>query len=183
SSLKSIVKKLMSVDISDEFIASLCNKKESQPASEPYECSDQRKSRCTNTPNNALSFITKINCSCSPHNSNSSICHVKQLDWSSQKLNGHIPEEFRHLTYLESLDLSYNKLEGSIPDIWENMSSLYMLNLAGNKLTGEIPKSLGNMKPRIEDDRQQSGKCIRFQLDLSYNQLEGSILDTFGDLE
>ncbi|KAL5555564.1 hypothetical protein UlMin_037800, partial [Ulmus minor] len=183
SSLKRIATKFMIEDI-DEFNASLCIKKnESQPASEPPECSDQMKSEvsCANTPIDALSFITKIICSCPPDNNYNSTCHVTELDWSSKELKGHIPEELGHLTHLESLDLSYNKLEGSIPDIWENMSSLYMLNLEDNKLTGEIPKSLGNMKPRIEE--QKSGKCIRFQLDLSNNYLEGPILDTFGNFE
>ncbi|KAL5555617.1 hypothetical protein UlMin_037853 [Ulmus minor] len=173
SSLRTIARKLMSEEISDEFNPTLCiKKKESKPASAPYECSDKRTSvPCANTTINASSYITNINCSCLSHT-----CHVTELDWSSKGLKGDIPEEFYYLTHLERLDLSSNNLTGSIPDIWGNMSSLYMLDLSENKLTGETPKSLGNMKPK-------SGTCIRLQLDLSFNQLEGPIPATFGDLE
>ncbi|KAM2984019.1 hypothetical protein FF2_009878 [Malus domestica] len=62
------------------------------------------------------------------------------FSFSSNKLNGSIPESMCNKPYLQVLDLSNNSLSGPIPQCLTAMSStLAVLNLRGNKLSGTLP--------------------------------------------
>ncbi|XP_040374409.1 probable LRR receptor-like serine/threonine-protein kinase At1g53430 isoform X3 [Rosa chinensis] len=102
--------------------------------------------------------------------------HLRELDLSNNQLIGSIPASLGKLSSLYKLDLSNNQLTDSIPASLGNLSSLSMLNLYKNQLTGSIPASLGNMKLQVLMDHTSSrNMAVTFELDLSYNQLSGSI--------
>jgi hypothetical protein len=70
---------------------------------------------------------------------------VVNMDLSSNKLVGEIPEELSTLVMLVGLNLSHNNLSGSIPDAIGNMKALNSLDLSVNKLTGMIPPSMASL--------------------------------------
>ncbi|KAL3753526.1 hypothetical protein ACJRO7_000863 [Eucalyptus globulus] len=82
------------------------------------------------------------------------------LDLSSNKLIGSIPEELTlllklrglnlsHMESLESLDLSNNHLSGAIPQSFSAFTFLSKLNLSHNNFTRPIPK--GNQIQTLDD--------------------------------
>ncbi|PKI53797.1 hypothetical protein CRG98_025803 [Punica granatum] len=84
------------------------------------------------------------------------------FDASSNNFSGAIPSSICQAKSLEELVLSNNRLSGTIPGCLGNLNSLYASN---NSLTGEIPSSVCQM-----------GNLSRlFQLDLSYNLLQGPL--------
>ena len=62
-------------------------------------------------------------------------CSVKEINLSSQGLQGSIPD--LNLPNLEILNLSGNQFSGTIPDF--NLPNLEVLNLSGNQFSGTIP--------------------------------------------
>ena len=60
------------------------------------------------------------------------------LNFSHNRLNGHIPSLLANLSVLESLDLSSNMLVGEIPMQLTSLTFLAVLNLSQNLLTGPI---------------------------------------------
>ncbi|XP_020247153.1 leucine-rich repeat receptor protein kinase EMS1-like isoform X3 [Asparagus officinalis] len=120
----------------------------------------------------------------------SSLVH---LNLSSCSMNGPFPRSLKNLTSLRVLDLSYNYFNGSLPKSLGNLSQLEALDLTGNFLLGSIPGILqhlcnlrslllsrnylsGNMSRMLEGET----RCKRFtleELDLSFNQLNGSLPD------
>ncbi|XP_062079924.1 receptor-like protein EIX2 [Humulus lupulus] len=87
---------------------------------------------------------------------------LDNLDLSSNKLVGIIPEELCVLSALRGLNLSHNHLSGNIPNNIEELKSLESLDLSNNKLVGAIPQSMANLMSLNK-------------LDLSYNNLSGKI--------
>ncbi|KAL5572459.1 hypothetical protein UlMin_022056 [Ulmus minor] len=87
---------------------------------------------------------------------------VKNIDLSSNKLMGEIPEEITELIGLVTLNLSRNNLSGHIPFRIGRLKQLDALDLSNNKFSGVIPLSLS------EVDRLST-------LDLSSNNLSGKI--------
>ncbi|XP_062076591.1 receptor-like protein EIX2 [Humulus lupulus] len=87
---------------------------------------------------------------------------LDNLDLSSNKLVGKIPEELCVLSALRGLNLSHNHLSGNIPINIEELKSLESLDLSNNKLVGAIPQSMANLMSLNK-------------LDLSYNNLSGKI--------
>ncbi|XP_076937450.1 receptor-like protein EIX2 [Bidens hawaiensis] len=87
---------------------------------------------------------------------------VVNMDLSSNKLVGEIPEALTKLVALIGLNLSYNHLRGGIPENIGNMASLISLDLSGNKLTGMIPQSIAALN-------------FLSYLNLSHNNLSGQI--------
>ncbi|KAL5573052.1 hypothetical protein UlMin_022649 [Ulmus minor] len=87
---------------------------------------------------------------------------VKNIDLSSNKLMGEIPEEITELTGLVSLNLSRNNLSGQIPSRIGRLEQLQALDLSNNKFSGVIPLSLSEM-------------TFLSTLDLSSNNLSGKI--------
>ncbi|KAI0524102.1 hypothetical protein KFK09_003466 [Dendrobium nobile] len=93
---------------------------------------------------------------------------IKLINLRYNLLDGTIPAEMGNLSTLETLDLAYNSLVGEIPaSIWI-MKPLKYLYLFGNKLTGEISRTVA-----------ANGLV---EIDLSKNNLTGSIPEAFGEL-
>ncbi|KAF8041924.1 hypothetical protein BT93_A0504 [Corymbia citriodora subsp. variegata] len=84
------------------------------------------------------------------------------LDLSSNKLNGPIPEELTLLSKLRGLNLSRNFLSGGIPTIIGDMKLLESLDLSNNSLSGTIPQSF-------------SAFTSLSKLNLSHNNFTGPI--------
>ncbi|KAL5568006.1 hypothetical protein UlMin_024581 [Ulmus minor] len=70
---------------------------------------------------------------------------LDNMDLSSNKLGGVIPEEIIALNGLRGLNLSHNHLSGKIPKKIGNMKSLEHLDLSNNHLFGTIPQSLAEI--------------------------------------
>ncbi|KAL5549329.1 hypothetical protein UlMin_004560 [Ulmus minor] len=87
---------------------------------------------------------------------------VANMDLSSNKLVGHIPDELTTLVGLLGLNLSHNNLSGSIPRNIGNITSLESLDLSDNQLSGTIPNSMSIITSLS-------------YLNLSHNKLSGKI--------
>ncbi|KAL5549332.1 hypothetical protein UlMin_004563 [Ulmus minor] len=87
---------------------------------------------------------------------------VANMDLSSNKLVGHIPDELTTLVGLLGLNLSHNNLSGSIPQNIGNIASLESLDLSDNQLSGTIPNSMSIITSLS-------------YLNLSHNKLSGKI--------
>lgn len=94
----------------------------------------------------------------------SNLKHLKTLNlYFNRNLSGSIPESLGDIYDLVTLDLGYCNLEGHIPESLGNLRNLSTLYLAGNNLSGGLPSSLYFVK----------------ELGVAYNQLSGSIPDSF----
>ncbi|KAL5572604.1 hypothetical protein UlMin_022201 [Ulmus minor] len=87
---------------------------------------------------------------------------VRNIDLSSNKLMGEIPEGITELVGLVALNLSRNNLSGQIPSEMGRLIWLDALDLSKNQLSGKIPSSFARL------DRLPV-------LDLSNNNLSGKI--------
>ncbi|XP_071698898.1 uncharacterized protein [Rutidosis leptorrhynchoides] len=108
---------------------------------------------------------------------------------------GKIPDTIGVLQKVQEIDLSDNKFSGPLLDAIANLSMLVKLILYSNMLEGDIPSSLGNCHSLLElrlFNNKLSGKIptellqlpsLSITLDLSHNQLFGSILIEVGDLK
>ncbi|GJR83336.1 leucine-rich repeat protein [Tanacetum coccineum] len=98
---------------------------------------------------------------------------VVNMDLSSNKLVGKIPEELTTLAMLVGLNLSHNNLSGGLPDTIGIMKAFNSLDFSVNKLTKMIPPSMASL-------------TFLSYLNLSHNNLSGRIpignqLQTLGD--
>ncbi|KAM5587025.1 receptor-like protein EIX2 [Rosa sericea] len=84
------------------------------------------------------------------------------IDFSSNDLEGEIPEEIGTLVGLGTLNLSMNQLTGNIPSKIGNLHLLETLDLSQNQLSGQIPQSLASL-------------TFLSHLNLSCNNLTGTI--------
>ncbi|KAF8041840.1 hypothetical protein BT93_A0438 [Corymbia citriodora subsp. variegata] len=84
------------------------------------------------------------------------------IDFSSNRLEGPIPDTLEDLKALHVLNLSHNAISGSIPLVLGNMDQLESLDLSRNHLNGTIPAQLANLH-------------FLSLLNLSNNQLVGNI--------
>ncbi|KAD2804599.1 hypothetical protein E3N88_37976 [Mikania micrantha] len=87
---------------------------------------------------------------------------VFNMDLSSNKLTGQIPQEITALTLLVGLNVSHNHLTGTIPDNIGYMKALNSLDLSDNRFTGMIPSSLAALN-------------FLSYMNLSHNNLSGRI--------
>ncbi|GAY69317.1 hypothetical protein CUMW_270970 [Citrus unshiu] len=87
---------------------------------------------------------------------------IKNLELSSNKLNGAVPEEIMDLVGLVALNLSRNHLTGQNSPKIGQLKSLDFLDLSRNQLVGGIPSSLSPLS-------------VLSVMDLSYNNLSGKI--------
>ncbi|XP_054815727.1 probable LRR receptor-like serine/threonine-protein kinase At1g53430 isoform X2 [Prosopis cineraria] len=114
------------------------------------------------------SEITRnVTCDCTFQND--TVCHVTNIDFSLNYLNGTIPTSFRRIPLI-TLSLVGNRISGSIPVELGEIASLMDLILEDNQLGGPLPQSLGN----LNDLRK---------LRLSANNFTGKIPETFGNLK
>ncbi|XP_048444585.1 probable leucine-rich repeat receptor-like serine/threonine-protein kinase At3g14840 isoform X2 [Pyrus x bretschneideri] len=112
-------------------------------------------------PNAPKQSENAINCNCS-----STVCHITGIILKTQDLNGTLPPELVHLTYLQEIDLSRNYLSGTIPPEWSSLP-LVAISLVGNHLTGSIPKELGDI-------------TTLKSLDISFNKFSGPLPKELG---
>ncbi len=97
-------------------------------------------------------------------------------DFSYNHLTGTIPDSafsFANVMGIAVINLSNNQLSGGIPDI--NDLGLVTLNLSHNAFTGKFPHF--NVRYFICDEDGCSNTTEFRNLNLSYNQLSGSITD------
>ncbi|RXH84058.1 hypothetical protein DVH24_026957 [Malus domestica] len=105
-----------------------------------------------------------ISCNCSYENS--TVCYITSIILKSQDLQGTLPLELVHLTYLQEIDLTRNYLSGTIPPEWSSLP-LVNISLLGNRLTGSIPKELGDI-------------TTLKSLDISFNNFSGPLPQELG---
>lgn len=84
------------------------------------------------------------------------------IDFSSNQIEGSIPEQMMDFTALHGLNLSNNYLSGHVPSFMGKLQQLESFDLSNNSFTGEIPQQLSNLS-------------FLSVLNLSYNHLVGSI--------
>ena len=91
--------------------------------------------------------------------------HVVGFQINGFSLEGTLPHDLYHLSYLKNLDLQGNRILGEIPDSWGNFGKLTHLDLEDNRLSGELPTTLEHLTN------------IQTIL-LSRNRLEGTISES-----
>ncbi|XP_057845332.2 putative leucine-rich repeat receptor-like serine/threonine-protein kinase At2g24130 [Cryptomeria japonica] len=123
------------------------------------------------------------------------LTNIILINFTSNALTGSIPSTLEILQNLERLYLGENKLQGQIPsEIGALGKSLGLLSLSFNLLRGQIPEIIGNLTQlrRLQLDNNQFvgkipaalGRCWLLELvDLSHNNLTGSIPPEFADLK
>ncbi|KAM5587065.1 hypothetical protein ABKV19_005826 [Rosa sericea] len=85
----------------------------------------------------------------------SSLVRLATLNLSTNQLSGNIPSKIGNLHMLETLDLSQNQLSGRIPQSLASLTFLSHLNLSSNNLTGRIPS--GNQLQTLDDSSIYEG--------------------------
>jgi hypothetical protein len=90
---------------------------------------------------------------------------LTELNVADNELEGELPEELSRIVHLRSLSVSNNSFKGTIPSWLNNLPSLEAFLAADNKFEGSLPDLAGV-------------KSVSY-MDLSNNQLSGSIPSTF----
>ncbi|GJY19887.1 leucine-rich repeat protein [Tanacetum coccineum] len=124
-----------------------------------------------------------------------SLVGLNLLNLGRNEFKGKIPTTIGKLQKLQILALDRNQFLGPIPNAIGNLSLLAQVYLYSNKLEGHIPSSLGNCKElnglNLADNRL-NGKIpkqllqlpsLTYFLELSYNNLSGSIPSEIKDLK
>ncbi|XP_019191168.1 PREDICTED: probable LRR receptor-like serine/threonine-protein kinase At3g47570 isoform X2 [Ipomoea nil] len=124
----------------------------------------------------------------------SNLIGLETLYLGVNKFSGEIPFEIGFLRNLQKLGLFGNRFVGKIPSSLGNLTRLFTLSLEENYLQGVIPRSLGkcqNLLMLTLYKNNLSGyipkevlrlSSLSIALDLSYNQLVGSIPNEIGYL-
>jgi hypothetical protein len=112
------------------------------------------------------------------------------INLSSNKLQGTIPESLFKIAALNSLSLANNKLNGTLPDTFNSLREFYELDLQFNELTGTLPQSLTTLKflktlklnsNHFEGDIPPLSSLISLEvLSLDNNKLTGTIPRALG---
>lgn len=129
------------------------------------------------------------------------ISGLRQLDLSSNSFTGKVPSSLGNLGMLNYLNLQKNKLEANDRQSWEfidklsNYSNLQLLSLTDNHFEGTIPDSIGKLSYNLQvlglGTNNLSGIIPSSfgnltgltKLELSYNNLNGPILDWIGNMK
>ncbi|XP_074295156.1 uncharacterized protein LOC141623024 [Silene latifolia] len=109
---------------------------------------------------------------------------LEEIYLDNNALVGPIPRSFSGLVGLKRLELQGNKLGGELPDL-SRLSSLYLIDLGDNSFSGGFPTSLPASLVEVSMRGNKLNGNLPFEsvvklgflqvLDLSYNQLSGSI--------
>ncbi|XP_042980779.1 phytosulfokine receptor 1 [Carya illinoinensis] len=122
------------------------------------------------------------------------------------RLTGSIPQWLSSCTKLRLLDLSWNRLGRTIPEWFGDFHFLFYLDLSNNSFTGEIPKNITSLESLIDRNislvepspdfpfylkRNVSARGLQYNqvssfpptLDLSHNNLSGTLWPEFGKLK
>ncbi|XP_065014318.1 receptor kinase-like protein Xa21 isoform X2 [Musa acuminata AAA Group] len=110
------------------------------------------------------------------------------LEWieiDDNHISGSIPAEIGNLVSLTLVRMNSNLFTGKIPATVGNLSNLHIMDLSRNCFTGEIPATLGDLtrliELRLHSNELQGplppslGNCPLKLLDLSFNQLNGTV--------
>ncbi|XP_020102152.1 probable LRR receptor-like serine/threonine-protein kinase At1g06840 isoform X3 [Ananas comosus] len=110
---------------------------------------------------------------------------IKHFHMNNNSLSGQISPELSRLPLLLHFLMDNNNLTGYLPPELSEMPKLKILQLDNNNFSGSIPDSYGNMRPLLKLSLRNcsvkgtipdlSGIPQLGYLDLSWNQLEGSI--------
>ncbi|KAG8374438.1 hypothetical protein BUALT_Bualt11G0131800 [Buddleja alternifolia] len=120
----------------------------------------------------------------------SNLSMLSKIDLSNCEFNGPIPSTISNLTELVYLDFSVNSFRGLIP-LFHTLKKLTYIDLSRNSLTGSL-FSLPSLQKLQLSNNKLNGQVNEFPslkssildtLDLSNNQLEGSIPESLFKLE
>ena len=112
-----------------------------------------------------------------------SILSTKEIDLSSMKLSGEMPDELGSLANLEILMLQNNFLKGTFPKSFWNLKKLRLLNLSNNHLTGSISDQI-NKLVSLEElwlSRNQFSGNLPYQIYLLSNLTHLNISENYID--
>ncbi|KAG5613904.1 hypothetical protein H5410_013728 [Solanum commersonii] len=116
------------------------------------------------------------------------LTQIRYLDFGNSYFTGHIPSTISKLKQLTFLGLSSNSFSGEIPDIFSNLQELRYLYLQNNKFHRFV--SFYNCKLDTTstlilvdglNDEFKTNPTFK-HLDLSHNQLSGSLLQSLSNL-
>jgi hypothetical protein len=122
-----------------------------------------------------------------------SLTNLAHFAVGSNSLEGTIPTSFQHLTLLENVDVYDNNFNGTFPGDWiENLTRLQALNFFNNNFSGGLPSALSSLTDlallsgatnNFTGPLPELGNQPRlFLVDLSFNQLTGTVPDSFSTL-
>ncbi len=109
------------------------------------------------------------------------------LNLASNRISGTLPEGIGRLTALDSLNVNMNRISGTLPESFYHLRTLGII-LYENRFTGSISESIALMSKTLArfqaSNNMFSGTIPRalwnltrlFDLDLSFNQFEGTLL-------
>uniref|UniRef100_A0A0D9WMI8 non-specific serine/threonine protein kinase n=1 Tax=Leersia perrieri TaxID=77586 RepID=A0A0D9WMI8_9ORYZ len=95
------------------------------------------------------------------------LSYMSGVDFSSNQLEGPIPESIGSMQWLRALNFSNNSFSGSVPNSISNLSNLESLDLSHNRLNGQLSPQLAELKS-LE------------VFSVAYNNLSGPTLGTKG---
>ncbi|KAJ0260364.1 LRR receptor-like serine/threonine-protein kinase [Hirschfeldia incana] len=115
---------------------------------------------------------------------------LQSLDLSNNRISA-LPSDFWSLTTLKNLNLSFNQISGSFPSNAGNFGQLESLDVSHNNFSGQIPEAVDSLISlrvlkfdhngfQMSIPRGLLGCQSLVSIDLSSNQLEGSLPDEFG---
>jgi len=94
---------------------------------------------------------------------------LKNLELTSNDLQGTLPDELFLIPSLQQLSLDYNQFRGPLPINMDNLANLHLFSCAFNKLSGPLPFTMGHMTNLVT-------------LRLQSNSLSGTIPDVLGEM-
>jgi Leucine-rich repeat (LRR) protein len=123
----------------------------------------------------------------------SNLKNLQYLDLSKNSFTGSLPSSLGSLKNLAFLYVFDNNMSGSVPSAIGNLTELNYMNLESNSFSGRIPSTLGNLgmlELLVLSSNNFTGQVpvelfnsTAVSVDLSYNNLEGSIPQEIGHLK
>ncbi|XP_059436552.1 receptor-like protein EIX2 [Corylus avellana] len=105
------------------------------------------------------------------------------IDLSFNDFNSFIPQWLSNVSGLSTIKLETSLLRGTIPIGLIHLANLHSLNLADNQLSGEITEFVDGLSQCSNNSSEDSRNFPSLQeLDLSFNQMNGTIPESIGKL-